>query len=173
MAKKAIKEAFPNILTFSTHFTIKTSNILLCFHYYVPTFSFIITTSYYFYLSFFYLYLISSTFAKSNSTTSLTPVPTPTKTLSRPSPPRNNSFLYPTPILSSFRRDSLMTPTPTSSNFHCYSPPPTTNPSTKTCNTKRVQHPHKNFDSTPAGGTYLPRTVFSRSFSTQNALGKH
>ena len=80
IGKKAIEEAFPNILTFTAHFTIKTSNNFLSFHYFVPTFFLIITTSTFPFLflpSIFYLYLISSTSTKSNSTTFLTPVPTP------------------------------------------------------------------------------------------------
>ena len=59
LAKKDIKKAFPNILTFTTHFTIKTSNIL-SFHYYAPP-----VFSHYYYSTFpflllphpFYLYL--------------------------------------------------------------------------------------------------------------------
>ena len=49
LVKKAIKEVFPDILTFTTHFTIKTSNIVLSFHYYVPT---IFSHYYYLYLPF-------------------------------------------------------------------------------------------------------------------------
>ena len=72
--------AFPNILTFTAHFRMKTSNVFLCFHYFVPTFFLIITTSSFPFLLLpyiSYLYLIRSTFTKSNSTTCLTPVPTP------------------------------------------------------------------------------------------------
>ena len=36
LAEMAIKEAFPNIVTFTIHFAIKTSNIFLSFHYHVP-----------------------------------------------------------------------------------------------------------------------------------------
>ena len=81
LGKKAIKEAFPNILTFTSHFTRKTSNnFFVCFHYFVPTFFVIITTSTFPFLllpSIFCLYLISSTPTKSISTTYLTPVRTP------------------------------------------------------------------------------------------------
>ena len=63
LAKKAVEEAFPNIVT---HFTVNTSDAFFSFHYYVP--------------SLFYSCLISSTSAKSNSTTYLTPVPTPFST---------------------------------------------------------------------------------------------
>ena len=63
LAKKVVEEAFPNIMT---HFTVNTSDAFFSFHYYVP--------------SLFYSCLISSTSTKSNSTTYLTPVPTPVST---------------------------------------------------------------------------------------------
>ena len=56
LAKKAIKEAFPNILTFTTHFTIKTFQYFFCFFIitYLPLFLLITTlpSLFYFYLPF-------------------------------------------------------------------------------------------------------------------------
>ena len=68
MAKKAIEEAFPNILTFITHRHQNFKYFFLRFHYYVPTFFSLLPLL----PSLFYLYLPFST-----STTSVLPLSSP------------------------------------------------------------------------------------------------
>ena len=62
LAKKAIEEAFPNTLTFTTHFTIKTSNAVFAFS---LLYIYLYSHYYYFYLAF------------STSTSSVLPLPSP------------------------------------------------------------------------------------------------